>query len=109
MIRQGELCRSCSDGKCRSIGTEQEPLAIECPSCDGEGCDHCSDGSVDVVGCPNKFCGEVSQVVRLGDLFSKGLPPVSGGVLDQSAWFIQAVGILARDEDQIKYDRDSKS
>jgi len=62
-----------------------------------------------VVGCPNKFCSEVSQVVRLGDLFGKGLPPVAGGVLDQSAWFIQAVGILARDEDQIKYDRDSKS
>jgi hypothetical protein len=46
--------------------------------------------------------------VRLGDLFAKGLPPVVGGVLDQSAWFIQAVGILQRDEEQIKHDRDSK-
>ena len=108
LIRQGELCRSCSDGKCRSLGTEQEPIAIECPGCSGEGCEHCDDGNVNVAGCPNRYCREVSQVVRLGYLFAKGLPPVAGGVLDQSAWFIQAVGILQRDEEQIKHDRDSK-
>lgn len=85
-------------------------MAIECPSCDGEGgeCLQCNDGFVDVIGCPNAYCREVSQVATLGDMLGNGLLPVAGGVLDQSAWFIQAVRMLQRDEDKIKYERDSR-
>jgi hypothetical protein len=28
------------------------------------------------------------QAMRMADLMKEGLPPVAGGVLDQSAWFV---------------------
>ena len=44
----------------------------------------------------------MAYTVRLADLFYKGLPPVAGGSLDQSAWFLDAVGIFRYDESQVK-------
>jgi hypothetical protein len=41
-------------------------------------------------------------VVKLADLFDKGMPPVQGGALDQSAWFLDAVAILRNDEAAVK-------
>lgn len=55
--------------------------------------------------CPNKYCRDVAPLIPLADLFAKGLPPVAGGVLDQSAWFLQAARILERDEETIKAER----
>lgn len=34
------------------------------------------------------------DAANLIDLFNKGMPPVAGGSLDQTAWFIEAVQIL---------------
>jgi hypothetical protein len=28
------------------------------------------------------------RAIRMADLMKQGLPPVAGGVLDQSAWFV---------------------
>jgi hypothetical protein len=36
------------------------------------------------------------------DLYAQGLPPVAGGALDQSAWFIEASRRLKADEQQLK-------
>lgn len=105
-IRQGTLCRSCSNKQCRDIGTEQEPIEIECPACNGGGCDECDEGSFKVIDCPNKYCRDVVQVANLADLFGKGILPVAGGALDQSAWFMEAVNVLERDEQSIKAERD---
>ena len=44
----------------------------------------------------------MAYTVRLADLFDKGMPPVAGGALDQSAWFLDAVGIFRHDEAQVK-------
>jgi hypothetical protein len=41
-------------------------------------------------------------LVELADLFEKGIPPIAGGALDQSAWFLSASKILASDESSIK-------
>lgn len=43
-----------------------------------------------IVGCPNQYCRPVADAVHLFDLFGKGVLPVSGGALDQSAWFLNA-------------------
>lgn len=102
MIRQGLLCRSCTGNECRDKGTESEPIDIECPSCSGEGCDECNRGLVRIDGCPQSYCRDMAYTVRLADLFDKGLPPVAGGSLDQSAWFLDAVGIFRYDESQVK-------
>jgi len=50
----------------------------------------------------------MAPLIPLADLFAKGIPPVSGGVLDQSAWFIQASRILERDEETIKAERNNR-
>jgi hypothetical protein len=39
------------------------------------------------------------------ELFGKGLPPVAGGVLDQSAWFINASRFLESEEAAIKAEK----
>jgi hypothetical protein len=102
LIRMGKLCRHCTDKKCKDEGTDQEPIEIECPSCDGEGCDQCKQGSIEVKGCPNAYCSSVVQATVLADLFDKGLPPIQGGVLDQSLSFIEATRFLRGDEAQIR-------
>lgn len=71
---------------------------MECIHCDGTGCDKCDQGKIEVVGCPQKLCSSIVPTVRLIDLFNKGLPPVSGGTLDQSAWFLDAVSVFASEE-----------
>jgi hypothetical protein len=57
---------------------------------------------VTILGCPNKYCASVVRLAKLADLFEKGLPPVAGGALDQSAWFIDAVQVLAADEAEMR-------
>lgn len=70
--------------------------------CSGEGCQHCNDGDFAVDGCPNAYCREIAPAIRLIDLYNKGLPPVGGGTLDQSAWFIDAARTLEYEEQLIK-------
>ena len=107
LIRCGALCKACSDTQCRSEGSEQEPIEINCPSCEGEGCSHCNDGAVAITECPNRYCREMSSVTTLADMMEKGIMPVAGGALDQSAWFLQAARILERDEAKIRSERNN--
>lgn len=80
-------------------------MVIECVSCSGEGCKYCDNtGEFRVIGCPNKFCSDMVPAIGLIELFNRGLPPVSGGVLDQSAWFIEAVQRLKLEEQLAKAD-----
>lgn len=30
------------------------------------------------------------EVLQLAEMYEKGLPPIAGGVLDQSQWFVSA-------------------
>jgi len=108
MIRQGFLCRNCTVKTCNDKGTDSEPINIECPTCIGNGCDQCNDGSIDLVGCPNVQCGDVAYVARLADLFEKGMPPIAGGALDQSAWFLDAVSFLRSDEANLRAKSDGE-
>ena len=76
---------------CHDMATETEPIEIDCPVCEQEGCRHCDEkGHFEIMGCPNKYCEDVFSMVELIGLFDDGIPPVQGGVLDQSAPFIQS-------------------
>jgi hypothetical protein len=59
-------------------------------------------GDVKISGCPNDYCSSVVSATSLVDLFEKGLPPIAGGALDQSVWFLEAARILRNDEAQIR-------
>lgn len=49
----------------------------------------------------------MGQVITLADMMEKGIMPVAGGALDQSAWFLQAARILERDEAKIRSERNN--
>lgn len=89
MIRHGKLCRDCNN-QCKDLGTDTEPIEIECPSCHGDGCTRCEAGMIRITGCPNDHARCMSSTIHLIELFGKGVLPVSGGALDQSAWFLSA-------------------
>lgn len=87
------------------MGTQSEPISFECPSCSGAGCDKCQDGYIDFIGCPQQECSSIVDAVELIDLFKKGLPPVSGGTLDQSVWFLDAAKYLEHEESKLKAEK----
>lgn len=103
------LCRSCSATDCRSLSTEKDRIEIECPVCDGHGCSECKDGAFELDGCPNQFCSSVVTSIDLFELFDKGLPPVAGGVLDQSASFIRAASIFRSEQHKVRHERSSRN
>lgn len=49
----------------------------------------------------------MGQVITLADMMEKGIMPVAGGALDQSAWLLQAARILERDEAKIRAERNN--
>jgi hypothetical protein len=55
-----------------------------------------------IPGCPNTYVGELSEAINLADLFYKGLPPIAGGTLDQSSWFLRFADCLASEDAQAK-------
>lgn len=91
MIRHGSLCRECKPGACVDCPTSESPLEIDCPRCGGKGCPECDDaGQFALEQCPfTAVPRHVFRAIDLADLYAKGLPPVAGGSLDQSAWFVE--------------------
>jgi len=45
---------------------------------------------------------DIIDLIELSDLYSKGLPPVAGGALDQTKSFIDAFRLLSHDQQIIK-------
>ena len=88
--------------KCRTEATADNPIDIECPQCNGHGCDQCDEGYVRLDGCPNTFCASVVPVIDVIDMIAKGLLPVAGGTLDQSASLIQAARWFESEEARVK-------
>ena len=79
---------------------------MECPNCNGAGCEECNDGAFELDGCPGEYCSRVVTAINLIDLYTtKGLMPVSGGVLDQSASFIGAARFFQNEEVRISNER----
>ena len=67
---------------------------MDCPECEGQDkeCRDCEGrGSFDIVGCPKEMItSETQRIIEYAELFYKGLPPVAGGTLDQTYWFLTA-------------------
>lgn len=82
---------------------------MQCPSCNGTGCKDCDGGYFDFDGCPNTYCSGAIDAIDLFDLFEKGLPPVSGGMLDQAASFIGAAQYFGNEERRVKNERSSRN
>jgi len=86
MIRTGNLCKNCRVGKCVDEGVQ-----FACPACNEKGCDRCGGlGYFEVDGCPQKMLTRTTHdVLKFSEWVEKGYLPISGGLLDQSASFIE--------------------
>ena len=75
---------------------------MECPACGGyaEKCDFCKrTGAVDVTDCPLELIDyDVWELLDLAGLYKKGLPPESGGALDQAFCFVQGCRFVWNEE-----------
>lgn len=83
---------------------DAEDIELECPLCNGKGCDHCDGGCFKLDGCPNSYARELFPAIRLADLFEKGLPPIAGGTLDQSVSFLEFARELEYQDGVVKAD-----
>lgn len=75
--------------------------------CGGESdpgeCSNCRAGILEIVECPlERIPVRIWRVVRYAGLYEKGLPPVAGGALDQTAVFLAACGFIAADREEHK-------
>lgn len=68
-----------------------------CEACDGK-------GYFEITQCPNQLVDrELAECLPLVDLFvDNGLPPVAGGVLDQSKWFLDFVRRVKSDDNRLR-------
>ena len=64
-------------------------------------------GMINILGCPNKYCRDIVPLATVVDLFAKGIPPIAGGSLDQSAWFLEASRFLQSEDATIGRDSDA--
>lgn len=100
-MRCGELCKSCS-GVCREVISETQPAEIECPVCGGTGCEHCVDGYFTLTECPSRYIGaELISDIQIVSCSEHHLP-VTGGILDQSAWWLELKTLLRNEETRIQ-------
>ena len=88
LLQYGELKANSATEKV----SEAEPVEIDCTVChnkDSEGCHGCAGaGHFELTSCPALFVdAEIWELLGYAEMYSKGLPPVQGGTLEQSRWF----------------------
>lgn len=103
MIQTGQVCKDCAPGRCRDCPSTLEPLEIACSRCSSRGCPDCGGtGWIVIDSCPQRWIGrDTIELVECMSLFRRGLPPVAGGVLDQTHWFVSAASFY-----QNEYERE---
>jgi len=79
-------------------------VRIECPSCGGTGCNECADlGKIRLVGCPHQTVDrELWDAVELVGFAEKGHLPVSGGMLEQTRFFADALRFLSSEHARLE-------
>ena len=79
------------------------PVEIQCVVCNGRNFDRCDfcgkTGQIKIVGCPEKLItADVWEMIELAKFYEKGMPPIAGGVLDQTQSFISAANFIFAEE-----------
>ena len=114
MVRCGELCKVCGSACGKDYQTSQ--IQIECPVCNGTGigrygsCDHCTDGHFLLGDCPREIIGsEMIEAINLASMCGQGDWPISGGLLNQSAWFLALKQQLDSEQSKIESEQVEKA
>ena len=93
------MCRDCVGSRCVDCPSPSEPVELVCPDCEEKGCERCGKrGRLTIDGCPKRLIGgDLATMLGYAALYEQGLPPVAGGALDQSRWFIDAFEAWSHD------------
>lgn len=76
---------------------------MQCPSCGGRGCGQCVNGEFEITDCPyNAVTPEIRSLIKYADFFKRGIPPISGGALEQASGFVEACVFLWDELDRLK-------
>jgi hypothetical protein len=102
----GQLCRGCGGGRCVDAPTALEPVRLPCKHCvdNDPACRECGGlGYTLITSCPQRLVDASTwQVLRCTRLADKGLLPVRGGVMDQSAQFLEAMDLVTAEQNAWK-------
>jgi hypothetical protein len=95
------LCKSCHKTCQHDAGLE-----IDCPSCNGSGCDNCEFGRFKVDGCPQKLIDlATKQTLEYSDWIEKGYLPTDGGVLNQCSALMAHCKAYSNEVNRIEAER----
>lgn len=96
------LCKACG-GTCKDEPSAEMPVEIACPGCNEAGCESCGDtGYFNLTECPQRYVGgELTEAINMAGMCGGGLWPVAGGLLDQSAWFVDLWQQLQSEQNKI--------
>ena len=87
------------------VVNSEQVAEIECPMCDATGCHHCDGGYFVVDECPSNYIGEEliadMQITAATDHHL----PVAGGLLDQSAWYLELRQTMQREEQRVSQEQ----
>jgi hypothetical protein len=104
------MCQNCIGGRCHDEPKPESAVLVKCPICEGTGtaadkktkCEHCQDGDFELTQCPYQYVGHYAELSQLCHLWTEnGIPPVAGGVLDQTAYFVNAQRTFAAQKNAI--------
>ena len=106
-VRSGDLCKTCGSRCARDFANGA--VSLECPACNGTGkdsfgglCEHCDDGMFALTRCPREYIGiEITDAINLAAICGSGDWPITGGLLEQSAWFLDLKQTLEGEHNKI--------
>ena len=88
---------------------EDASYEIACVRCNDVGCEACNQTGRFEVGCPQQYVSDIVPEINLATMCKEGTWPVSGGLLDQSAWFIALHQKLNAEHNRIELEEIEKS
>lgn len=89
-------------------------MAIACVECEetgsdafGELCQACNgEGHIRLDGCPRSYIGsEMTNAINIATVCENGILPITGGLLDQSGWFVDVMSVLRTEQNRIENER----
>lgn len=108
MFRFGQLCKDCPGPiKCKDMPSEALPWNIRCVRCEGQNSDGCPEcggsGQIKITDCPEKLITpDIWEAIEMTEFWEKGLPPVAGGVLEQTHIFVCMARIIMAEKNYWK-------
>lgn len=83
---------------------------MACPGCEEAGCDLCDGrGYFDLTDCPQRYVGrEMTEAINMAGMCGNGVWPGAGGILDQSAWFVDLFSVMEQEQSKIESMRNER-